>query len=151
MSRSYINEELRRIVIARAEQLCEYCLVHHDDMLYPPQVDHAISEKHGGPTQEDNLAYACQYCNVNKGSDVGSFVPGTRRLVRFFNPRWDRWSKHFALGNDGFTIEMLTDIGRATARILQFNHPRRLYERQMLRMIDRYPTSAARKRMGEED
>jgi hypothetical protein len=42
----------------------------------------------------------------------------------------------------------LTDAGRATVRILQFNHVERLLERQALALVKRYPTAAALKRMG---
>jgi 5-methylcytosine-specific restriction endonuclease McrA len=66
-------------------------------------VDHVISEKHGGPTQESNLALACLTCNRNKGSDIATFEPGTETLVRFFNPRANRWSEHFRLDSDGIT------------------------------------------------
>ncbi len=50
---------LRRLVVSRAERLCEYCLIHEDDTFFGCEVDHIISEKHGGPTREENLAYAC--------------------------------------------------------------------------------------------
>lgn len=43
-----------------------------EDTYFGCQVDHIISEKHGGATEEHNLAYACSYCNRNKGSDIGS-------------------------------------------------------------------------------
>lgn len=97
MSTSYISSELRRLVVARANSLCEYCLIHEEDTFFGCEVDHIISEKHGGATQEDNLAYACLFCNRLKGSDIGSIVPGTLQLVRFFHPRRDRWAEHFAI------------------------------------------------------
>lgn len=147
MSTTYIPAELRRLVTERAEHLCEYCLIHEDDTFFGCQVDHIISEKHGGPTQEGNLAYACLFCNRYKGSDVGSIIPGIGEFTRFFNPRMDRWNDHFALDSDGITLQALTDIGEATARIFEFNHRDRLLERQTLHAIDRYPTEAARHRM----
>lgn len=58
MSTSYIPLALRRLVAARANQLCEYCLMHEDDTYFGCQVDHVISEKHGGPTNPENTAYA---------------------------------------------------------------------------------------------
>ena len=66
MSKTYINVALRQLVIRRANGLCEYCLIHEDDTYFGCQVDHIISEKHGGPTEEGNLAYACSFCNRNK-------------------------------------------------------------------------------------
>lgn len=44
MSKTYINAALRQEVVARANQLCEYCLLHEDDTYYGCQVDHIISE-----------------------------------------------------------------------------------------------------------
>ena len=142
---SYVSEDLRRLVGIRAEYLCEYCLIHEDDTFYGCQVDHIISVKHGGQTEPSNLAYACTCCNRQKGSDVGSIHWQTGEFVRFFNPRIDRWADHFRL--DGSTIEPLTGIGEATARILGFNAIERLLEREPLVMMGSYPTPAARERM----
>ncbi len=89
MSRPYISEELRRLVAERAERICEYCLIAEADRSSNYQVDHIISVKHGGSTIPDNLAYACIYCNLHKGTDLGSIVWRTGELVRFFNPRRD--------------------------------------------------------------
>jgi hypothetical protein len=148
VSVSRISAELRRLVADRAEGLCEYCLIHVDDTFFGCQVDHIISEKHGGLTREDNLAYACLFCNLHKGSDIGSLVPGTRTLVRFFNPRLDHWNEHFSLDHDGITIVPLTDIGEATARLFTFNSSERLLERHALLAVGRYPIAVARRRMG---
>lgn len=147
MSATYISAGLRRRVIARAESLCEYCLLHEDDTFFGCEVDHVISEKHGGPTQEDNLAYACFTCSHNKGSDIASVMPGTTTLVRLFHPRTDRWAEHFRLGDDGIALVPLTPIGEATARILGFNEADRLVERQALQIAGRYPPLAAQKRI----
>jgi hypothetical protein len=142
---SYISAELRRVVAARADHLCEYCLIHEGHTHFGCQVDHIISEKHGGPTEADNLAYACAFCNRAKGSDIGSIVRSTGHFTRFFNPRSDRWLDHFAL--DGVMIVALTDIGDVTAQILDFNHSDRLLERQALQNVGRYPSAAALKRI----
>ncbi|KJH72663.1 HNH endonuclease [Aliterella atlantica] len=150
MSTTYINADLRRLVIARADNLCEYCLIHEDDTYFGCEVDHIISEKHGGPTNAVNLAYACMSCNRNKGSDVGSIVMPLARNIfsRFFNPRIDLWSEHFVLDNsDKITIVPLNDIGEVTVRILGFNSIERLLERQTLYEIDRYPTVQALQRI----
>lgn len=147
MSITYVNAELRRVVAARAEDPCEYCLIHEEDTFFGCQVDHVISEKHGGPTEPDNLSYACLFCNLHKGSDIATFARGTHDLVRFFNPRTDRWNEHFMLDPDELVIQPLTEIGEATVRILVFNGEERLLERRELRRVGRYPTAAARIRM----
>lgn len=145
MSRPYISIELRRLVTLRADRLCEYCLILDTNRSSGCQVDHIISVKHGGETTEDNLAYACLYCNLQKGSDLGSIVRRTGELVRFFNPRRDFWGEHFRL--DEAVIQPRTDIGEVTARILEFNNTGRITERQLLIEIGKYPSEAAQQRM----
>ncbi len=145
MSRPYISEELRRLVAERADHICEYCLIAEADRSSSCQVDHIISVKHGGSTTPDNLAYACIYCNLQKGSDLGSIVWRTGELVRFFNPRRDFWADHFRL--DEAVIQPTTDIGEVTARILDFNNEDRILERQALIAVGRYPSEAALRRM----
>jgi hypothetical protein len=147
MSRPYISEDLRYLVATRADYLCEYCLIHRDDTFLGCEVDHIISLKHDGTTDEGNLAYACAFCNRQKGSDVGSILLPSREFIRFFNPRRDRWLEHFKL--DGLLITPLTKIGEVTARILGFNSDDRFLERQTLISVGRYPTTEALTRMGE--
>lgn len=142
---SFINAALRLLVATRAEYLCEYCLIQEEDAFFGCEVDHIISEKHGGQTEAENLAYACAFCNRMKGSDVGSVVQPSDNFVRFFNPRTDFWAEHFTL--DGVTIVALSDIGHVTVRILGFNDRERLFERQTLQVIGRYPSAAATARM----
>ncbi|PKO23231.1 MAG: HNH endonuclease [Chloroflexi bacterium HGW-Chloroflexi-1] len=141
---SYISDGLRELVARRAEHLCEYCLIHEDDTHFGCQVDHIISVKHGGPTTAENLAYACAFCNRQKGSDVGS-VWETGEFTRFLNPRTDHWADHFRL--DGVVIKPLTKIGEVTARILDFNNTNRLLERQELIDLGRYSPAPALKHL----
>jgi HNH endonuclease len=147
MSRPYINLELRRLVALRADRLCEYCLISETDRASGCQVDHIISIKHGGPTTADNLAYACIFCNLQKGTDLGSIVWRSGELVRFFNPRRDAWGEHFRL--DESAIQPRTDIGEVTVRILEFNNDDRIIERQTLIEVGKYPSAVARQRMLE--
>src|SRR5690348_6309866 len=125
-----ISDDLRRRVVERAYRVCEYCLVHENDLFNTCEVDHVISLKHGGKTIMENLATACFHCNRHKGSDVGSIAQSTGEFVRFFNPRKDRWSDHFYV--NGGRIESFTAIGEATSRILDFNHPDRVLHRNLL-------------------
>jgi hypothetical protein len=142
---SYVPAGLRRVVADRADGLCEYCLIHEQDTFLGCQVEHIISEKHGGATVEANLAFACVFCNRFKGSDVATMSQATGRLTRLFNPRTDRWVEHFRV--DGMRILGLSEVGQATATLLGFNHPDRVLERQALSDVGRYPSAGARKRM----
>jgi hypothetical protein len=145
VSITYVSAELRRLVDARADGLCEYCLIAEADTFFGCEIDHVISEKHGGPTDSDNLAVACVCCNQAKGSDIGSIHWESGTFIRFFNPRTDWWSDHFTLVD--YRIEPLTTIGAVTARIFGFNRTERLLERQALARVNRYPAEAARRRM----
>jgi len=144
MSRTYIIKELKQLVTKRADCLCEYCLISEEDS-GGCQFDHIISLKHGGETIAENLAYFCLYCNLNKGTDLGSIIWRTGELVRFFNPRRDKWSENFRL--EDATIQPLTDIGEVTERIFQFNYSDRLLERQLLINVNRYPSPSALQRI----
>ena len=136
-----VNAEIRSVVAKRADHLCEYCLIAEEDTFFGCHIDHIISIKHHGETKVDNLAYACAFCNRFKGSDIASLSSQTGGLVRFFNPRTDRWSDHFQL--HGLSIEPRTEIGEVTLRILRFNADERVLERQELNRVGRYPSSAA--------
>jgi hypothetical protein len=128
----------RQHVEARASGRCEYCLIHQSDAGLPHEVDHIISRKHGGPTQGENLAFACYLCNRYKGSDIATLDPATQELVRLFHPRQDCWEEHFRIA--GPTLEPLTPIGAATARLLRLNTAARVVERQLLQSLARYPS-----------
>ena len=139
--RSRISAALRRQVERRAKFLCEYCLIHAADTYVGCQVDHIISEKHGGPTTAANLALACSCCNRQKGSDVGSVAKVGGKFIRLFHPRTDLWSEHFRLV--GVRITWRTAIGEATVRLLKFNDPMRIAERSLLKRHGKFPSPAA--------
>lgn len=86
----------------------------------------------------------CTTCNRAKGSDIGS-IAGKGEFTRFFNPRTDRWSDHFAL--NGIEIVTATNIAEVTVGILGINHPNRLLERTMLSNVGRYPPEGAKSRL----
>lgn len=125
---TYISAALRREVIERAGNRCEYCLLPAEVAFYPHEVDHVIAEKHGGATDINNLAFACWRCNRHKGSDLTSFDPQTQRLSLLFDPRTQIWSEHFVY--EGERIIGLTPAGRTTIILLQLNSDARLIERR---------------------
>lgn len=141
------NPGLRRQVAERAYRVCEYCLIHEDDVFWGFETDHVISRKHEGPTTLDNLAWTCACCNRNKGTDVGALVGNPPRLTRLFHPRRDAWAQHFILQQ--VEIEGLNDIGAGTSRLLKLNEDARLKERRGLQQVGRYPTVEALARMKE--
>jgi hypothetical protein len=134
---SEISEKVRVEIARRAGGRCEYCLIHEDDAGFPHQIDHIISRKHGGSSTPNNLAYACVICNRYKGSDIASVEPSTGEIIRLFDPRRDRWEDHFQI--EGAQVDPITNIGKATVRLLRLNAPERMLERRLLQSLDRYP------------
>nr|CAA6809181.1 MAG: HNH endonuclease [uncultured Thiotrichaceae bacterium] len=135
MSNTYISASLRREVVDRADAHCEYCLIHEEDTFFGCHIDHIISEKHGGLTQADNLALACTFCNLHKGSDIAS-LSAQGKLTPLYNPRNHNWHEHFEL--EGALIKPITDIGEVTVKLLQFNGSERVLERETLLQIGHY-------------
>jgi hypothetical protein len=135
MSR-YISEKLRLEVALLANFRCEYCCIHEDDLFFSYQIDHIISIKHGGETDLENLAYSCSMCNQNKGSNLGTYLADSKRLVRLFNPRKDAWKTHFEINNG--EIIGKSKIGLATIKVLDLNNVDRVILRQILIESGRY-------------
>jgi len=133
------SAELRRQVIARAANRCEYCLIHQDDSIASHQIDHVIAEKHLGATTLDNLALSCMTCNLRKGSDLSSVDPESKKVSILFNPRTQNWFDHFEI--DDIYIQGLTTEGRTTVHCLQLNSSQRIAERRELRNCGRIPPS----------
>lgn len=94
-------------------------------------MEHIKSLKHGGTSTSENLAYSCPDCNFSKGSDIATYSDKTADpLVRFYNPRIDRWEENFRIESDH--IEGISEIGRATVQIFKFNDIERIIFRKQL-------------------
>ena len=137
MSLTYVSSGLRRQTNRRAGGRCEYCLLSESDAFFSHEVDHVISEKHGGGSTIENLAFACFDCNRFKGSDIASINPDSGELVALFNPRTQLWDEHFSVSAG--LIKPLTPIGAVTAHLLKMNLPERVEARRALSELDRYP------------
>jgi hypothetical protein len=137
MAQKYTPVALRRLVRARAEECCEYCLLPERLTFASHWVDHIVAEKHGGQTEEGNLALSCTLCNQRKGSDLTSIDPQSGQIIPLFHPRRDRWVDHFRLV--GSRIEPLTPTGRVTVRLLQLNHSDRIKERELMVRLGLFP------------
>lgn len=69
-----------------------------------------------------NLWLACRLCNNYKGTQTQAIDPLTNSKVKLFNPRKQKWSRHFAWTDDGTNIIGITACGRATTIALQLNN-----------------------------
>lgn len=130
MSYSYIAEEIKRFVKQRAGSCCEYCGEPDFVGLAAHQFDHIISEKLGGDTHEDNLAYCCILCNRHKGSNISSYAGSPRKNIPLFNPRIDVWEEHFYYTDDG-NLNSKTDAGQGTIFVLKINESDRVKDRKI--------------------
>lgn len=131
-----ISTNLRQLVVSRAMERCEYCLLSQSATLHKHEPDHIIPRQHRGETNSDNLALACFRCNRYKGPNLGSLDPDSGGLVAFFNPRRHYWQDHFELV-DG-VINPLTAEARVTGMILRLNDPDRVTERRALIRVGLY-------------
>jgi 5-methylcytosine-specific restriction endonuclease McrA len=136
-SDNYISEVLRKHVAKRANFRCEYCLISEEDAYFSFEIDHIISKKHFGLTEDVNLAYSCLNCNRNKGSDIASVALESKKLTRFYNPRIDIWEENFAL--DNVFILPILEIGEVTTNIFKLNNEDLISERLALKELNRYP------------
>ncbi len=125
-----MNAALAQQVWQRAFHCCEYCQMPQDQDDSPFEIDHIISKKHGGPTVARNLALSCFQCNSFKGTDLAGLDPRTRKLTPLFNPRRNKWSRHFRW--DGPVLHGRTPIGRVTISVLNINDPLRVALRASL-------------------
>jgi hypothetical protein len=121
----------------RAGGRCEYCLIPESFVGVPFHREHIIARQHGGTDKSENLALACPECNSAKGPNIASIDPATGALISLFYPRVQPWATHFEV--NGVQIRGRTGIGRATASLLDFNHPQRLIVRIAMRRRQLWP------------
>jgi hypothetical protein len=115
-----VDTSTRELVWSRAHHRCEYCLIHQEDEpFYRFHVEHVIAKQHGGTDNPENLALACHHDNEHKGPNLSGVDPETGKVVPLFNPRQQRWSRHFRL--EGPVIVGRTQGGRATVAVLALN------------------------------
>ena len=126
-----MTPEIRSAVRSRAGDRCEYCHIRQNDLPFATfHVEHVVARQHGGSDVFENLAYACQQCNLFKGPNLSSIDPATGEPVWIFNPRRQQWTEH--LSAEGSVIVGLTATGRATVRLLQMNTRDRVALREQL-------------------
>ena len=123
--------DLRLLVCTRAKNRCEYC--HLPQELFPAalfHLDHVIPKQHEGTDGPRNRSLSCSRCNLNKGPNLATRDNRTKRLVPLFNPRRQKWSRHFRWR--GAVLVGLTVVGRGTIKILGINEPDRIELRRNL-------------------
>jgi HNH endonuclease len=134
---SGVRKRLRKAVVQRAANRCEYCQLSQSGQAATFHIDHIIPQCDGGETTLDNLALACVSCSLRKEARRCAADPVTGRLVRFFHPRMDSWRDHF----DWKSVFLIarTPIARATIEALDLNRPIMLAIREEQAYLGRHP------------
>jgi hypothetical protein len=112
---------LHEVVRVRAGGACEYCRIPEAYYAGIFVVEHVIARQHGGGDELDNLAFACDRCNLHKGPNLAGLDPEGGALTRLFHPRTDSWQEHFDWS--GHIVVGRTAVGRTTVYVLAMNHP----------------------------
>ena len=132
-----IPASLRRLVIQRADNRCEYCGISQIGQVATFHIDHIIPVVARGETIAENLALACVSCSLRKGARQNLEDLETGKVVSIFNPRQQAWKEHFAW-ND-VQVVGLTATGRATVQALDLNRATMLAIRAEEELLGRHP------------
>jgi HNH endonuclease len=132
-----IPAALKRLVIQRSGDRCEYCGLSQAGQVATFHIDHVMPEMLGGATTAANLALACVSCSLRKGARQWLEDPETGEVVSIFNPRQQIWPEHFTW--KGVEVVGLTATGRATIRALSLNRPIMLAIRAEEEFFERHP------------
>jgi len=132
-----IPAHLRRLVIQRAKDRCEYCGLAQAGQEAAFHVDHVVPVHAGGETALPNLALACVSCSLRKGARQTARDPQTGRDVPLFSPRQDLWRLHFRW--NGVRLVGLSPTGRAMISALKLNRPVAQAIRHEEALLHRHP------------
>src|SRR5438105_14589683 len=109
-----LPKAIRDLVVRRAHARCEYCRSPATFAHQSFSIEHIRPRSQQGKDSPGNLALSCQGCNNHKYDRLRFRDPVSKKDVRLFNTRRDRWADHFAWTDDGTLILGLTAIGRTT-------------------------------------
>lgn len=132
-----VPARLRRLVVGRCSNRCEYCHLSQVGQEATFHIDHINPLACGGRTVTGNLALACVSCSLRKAARLTAVDPQTGAESPIFNPRQDNWSEHFYW--DGLRLVGLTSAGRATIQALDLNRALILAIRQEEAVLGRLP------------
>ena len=134
---AYVSRIVRRFVIERARNRCEYCKIPQAVTNYDFHIEHIIGVQHGGTSSPNNLAWCCSFCNWKKGPNLGTILEPEGEIVPLFNPRTQNWGDHFDAAEGLVTPK--TKIGEATIKLLEINLSERVEIRTVLAKAGLYP------------
>ena len=139
MASSRVPSSLRQTVASRARGHCEYFRAPDSFASDLFESEHILPRSLDGPTELDNLAWACGGCNLFKSNKTAAIDPDSGRVARFFHPRSDAWDEHFEWSDDFTKIIGKTAAARATVAALRMNRPSLINLRMALLAIGKHP------------
>jgi len=126
-------------VAERAEERCEYCHAPERVFNFAFEVEHILPRSAGGTDALDNLALACESCNLYKSDATSAWDQEEGRDVPLFHPRRDRWDEHFHFDPESGELRGFTAVGRATVARLKVNSAFQLRARRHWAQLGLYP------------
>lgn len=142
MAHEAIPRRVRRQVRDRAGDCREYCRHPASYSCAPFVCEHILPRALGAGSTPAELAWACPACNGHKYAKTRERDPQTGRTVPLFNPRRQRWSRHFTWSADSLHLDGRTATGRATVAALHLNCPALINLRRALRAVGEHPHEA---------
>lgn len=139
MPDSYVPALIKRQVIERARERCEYCCSPAEFATQSFAIEHIKPRVLGGETQLSNLALACEGCNSYKGIRTQGRDPLTSATVPLFHPRQHKWHEHFRWSDDYTLVVGLTPTGRITVETLRLNRHGLVNLRRVLYTVGEHP------------
>lgn len=122
-----------------AEKRCEYCRAPERIFNFGFEVEHIQPRSAGGNKDWDNLALACEACNLHKAAATSGWDDETGQTVSLYHPRQNRWHEHFRFDSETHTVQGMTAIGRVTIVRLKINSEAQIYARQQWVTLGLYP------------
>lgn len=135
----YVPARIRREVVERARERCEYCRSPAEFATQSFAIEHIEPRVFGGETELSNLALACEGCNSHKATKTTGLDFLTGAVVPLFHPRQHRWIEHFCWSDDYTVVVGLTPAGRATIDILHLNRRGIVNLRRVLSLVGEHP------------
>lgn len=119
-----MDAAVRRFVRERAGGRWEYCQFDQEDSEIPHHIEHIVARQHGGSDEPENLALACNRCNLHKGANLAGIDPAASSVEVLLRPGKDVWAEYFRMRQN--FVEGLTPSRRATVPGLALTDTRRL-------------------------
>jgi len=129
----------RILVTERARARCEYCRAPQVITGTAYHIEHIIPLAQDGADDPSNYALCCITCNGHKADHITGVDLETGNTVPLFNPRRDRWERHFRFSRESLEIQGITQKGRATAERLQMNERKQIEARSLWIELDLFP------------